>query len=227
MIATSLTGWPDCVQQRVAALLRARERVLVARQFEHPADAHGAILVQEIVAAALLDAEQQVQIAGKRGRLAGLVQPEHDMQVGPELGPRAEVDRLVGELAIADEIKAPQPHCEPPALRRAVTRSAPLASTLSRKQLQPGLVLSGKVAPVGRKVGDRLLDQRLRFGTKSLRAGIGAHGFGEFEDRISDGLGRFRPGWSEVELELFHPSVADLFRRLLGFGQQQVLVADQ
>lgn len=112
---------PDRIKERIIPLFRAGECLLHTCQFEHPAESHGAVLVNEIVFAAFLNSEQEVKETGKCGRLAGLIEAEHDMQIRPGCRLRPEIEGPIGELSIANEIKASQSHDDAPAFRRAMT----------------------------------------------------------------------------------------------------------
>ncbi|MCY1555153.1 hypothetical protein D9M68_917870 [compost metagenome] len=91
-------------EQGIGALLGTRECMLLTIEVEDRPNAHGPVLMQEVVAAALLDAEQQVKESRQGGRFACLVEAEHDVQVRAIGRLGAEIDAFVGKLAVASEV---------------------------------------------------------------------------------------------------------------------------
>src|SRR5580658_10781294 len=96
--------------------------------------------MQEPVPALQFYAEQQIEKAGEGSRLAGLVRPVDDVQVGLAVNAFPEIDRLVGEPAVARKVQASQPHQPDSAsapssalgLRRANTSSMPSRAASAR-----------------------------------------------------------------------------------------------
>ena len=89
--------------------LQARDLHGRAVQLQPRPDPHGVVgmpvrharpALRRAVGRPLLDAEQEVENGRGGGRLAGLVEPEDDVEVRTRLGPRAEIDRIVAEAAV-------------------------------------------------------------------------------------------------------------------------------
>ena len=106
------------VAQVALAALAAEERLLPPVIRAQP-DAHAqfARLVPERELGAMREAEQRIADRGERGRFAGLVRAQHDMQ--PPLGGKVECH--VGEVAVAGENEARQFHAAPPPASRCAT----------------------------------------------------------------------------------------------------------
>ena len=66
--------------------------------------------MKKAVARAFLDAEQEIEIGGKRRRFAGFVQAVDDMQIRCVAFMLPEVDRIIRELAVAGKIEPAQAH---------------------------------------------------------------------------------------------------------------------
>ncbi|MNY68108.1 hypothetical protein D3C86_2058170 [compost metagenome] len=62
----------------------------------------------------MLDAEEQIEEAGKQRRLAGLVRSVDDMQVGLVRCHRTEVEAALGKLAVPHQVEFAQPHQREP-----------------------------------------------------------------------------------------------------------------
>ena len=62
-IASLAYRLPAGIEQRIASLFGSEEFLRPSLELKHASNAHGAIFMEKIVAAAFLDAEQQIQIA--------------------------------------------------------------------------------------------------------------------------------------------------------------------
>ena len=115
------------VEQAVLRALDAHEVLRAAGEIERGADPHRRIGMQEVEPALRPDAEEEIEDGGQRGRLAGLVRPVDDVEIGLARLRRAEVDPMVGEPAEPGEVEMPEPHQDPaaPACNRASTSSEP------------------------------------------------------------------------------------------------------
>ena len=101
------------VEEAALRPLDPHQLLAPAGEVQRTADLHGGVGVDEVVAAARLDAEQQIEEARESGRLAGLVGPIDDMQVGTAWFGGTEVDPPIGELAVAGQVETPKPHLRP------------------------------------------------------------------------------------------------------------------
>jgi len=127
------------IEQAVLRALDADEFAGFAVQLDCRADAHGRVGMQEIVAALRADAEQQVEPAIEQGGFAGLVGAIDNVQVAAAIGPRSEIDDVIGELAVACQIEAVEAHqavslagpVAGPPCSRASTSSAPSRARFS------------------------------------------------------------------------------------------------
>ena len=93
--------------QRVALRLDPNEVEAFAAPLYAGAQPHVRVGVQKVVTGAGFDAEQQIKDRVPQGGFAGLVGADDQMQVLPG---RRQVDGPVGELAVAEQIKAINAH---------------------------------------------------------------------------------------------------------------------
>ena len=94
-------------KQRFPGRLGAREGQHRAVVLKRGAEPHVGLGVQEVERRAHLDPEQQIQNRPARRRLAGLVGADDQMKV---LRRRRKVERLVGELAVAQQVQLLKAH---------------------------------------------------------------------------------------------------------------------
>ena len=190
--------------------------------------------MQESVTALQFDAEQQIEKAGEGGRLAGLVRPVDDVQVGLAVHPFPEIDRLVGEPAVACKVQASQPHQPVSASAAGPEPRQHVVDAIPRGLGEVGgervRVRAEQRPALRRKLGPQLFGDRRDFGAIRVVLRHLAHQTAQLLERIGLGRhGRRRHGSRRpaIDLDLVYPALAERGGLVLRLGSQQVEVPAQ
>ncbi len=231
-ISASATGPLRIVEEAGLRPLDPDQFLAPAGKIQRTADLHGRIGVDEIVTAARLDPEQQIEEAREGGRLAGLVGTVDDMQVGTARSTAAEVDPAVSELAVAGEVEAPKPHLSRFVRGRRVEPGQDVLGAIRDVARQRGLEALGVVAEdrgpaFRRQLPAQFLGDGRHLGPERLRLqDFAADEVAQFGEGIAERAARAAGlGGYAVDLQLLDPASTNGLGARVGLGLDQVAVA--